>query len=591
MQAHLHRVDLDVEELRRLLGAETLDVAQQEHAAVDLGQAVDAPAHELPHLAALDGVRVVRPPGRAGVDAVAVRVEARQQVVDRLLRLAAARAELHQAGVDHDAVQPGREARAPLEATDAAEGLQEGVLERVARVLLRAQHAARDREQAPAVGAHELGEGRVLTGAQPRQQRLLVRRVRRAAVRLAHAHFNSTASRSEPAGWKVSGRGSRMGSGRRTKGVAMSSLVRTRPASPTHLLMRILERPELVAAVRELPAPVLGRLIDRLGLEDAGELVALASSEQLRGVFDQDLWRAATPGEDEKFRPERFALWVEIMSEGGEGFLIEQLCALPLDLLTLAVHRLLLVVDMDALGQSFARPGADLERLERALDAALFDEWEEFRVLARDPMHWDAVWAALIALDRDHHDLLRAILERCCALSSEYIEEQGGLYEVLTSEEMLEGDVAGEREDRRAAEGYVAPADARSFLELARRGAQLETRDPITRAYFRALAKEKPAKPSEGAEQTSGAKLPAPPADLGRLVQLLEDAAVIEPSRPPPLAALAAGHSDRPPAAADAPVLLRAALVELRAQAPELFSERIEELGYLANLLIAGSSG
>ena len=366
----------------------------------------------------------------------------------------------------------------------------------------------------------------------------------------------------------------------------MSSLVRTGPASSARLLMRILERPELVAAVRELPAPVLGSLIDRVGLEDAGELVALASSEQLQGVFDSDLWAAAAPGEDEKFRPERFALWLEIMAEGGEDFLIQQLCALPRELLTLAVHRLVLVVDMDALAQRLCRPGEEVERLERALDVPLYDEWQEFRLLARDPMHWDAVWAALLALDRDHHDLLRSILERCCALSAEYVEERGGLYEVLTSEEMLEGDVAGEREDRRSAEGFVAPADARSFLELARRGGQLEARDPVTKAYFRALAREEPARPAPSAARPSGAKLPATPADLGRLVQLLEDAAVIEPRRPPPVAALAAG-----PAAAEAPMLLRAALVELRAQEAGLFAERIAELGYLANVLVAGSSG
>jgi hypothetical protein len=364
--------------------------------------------------------------------------------------------------------------------------------------------------------------------------------------------------------------------------------------------MRILERPELVAAVRELPAPILGRLIDRVGLEDAGELVALASSEQLQGVFDQDLWRAAAPGEDEKFRPERFALWLEVMFEGGEGFLIEQLCALPRDLLTLAVHRLVLVVDMDALGQRFSEPCEDLERLERALDEALFDEWQEFRLLARDPMHWDVVWAALLALDRDHHDLLRAILERCCALSSEYIEEQGGLYEVLRSEEMLEGDVAGEREDRRAAEGFVAPADARSFLELARRGEQLETRDPMTKDYLRALAREKPARSAGSAAEASGTKLPGTAADVSRLVQLLADAAVVEPSRRQPMAALAHGPAaaqerggrDQVERAKPAPVLLlRAALAELRLQEAAVFSRRIEELGYLANVLIAGSSG
>jgi hypothetical protein len=370
----------------------------------------------------------------------------------------------------------------------------------------------------------------------------------------------------------------------------MTALVRTQPASSTQLLMRILDRPELVAAVRELPAPVLGSLIDRIGLEDAGELVALASSEQLQGVFDQDLWRAAAPGEDEQFRPERFALWLEIMLEGGEAFLIEQLCALPRDLLTLAVHRLVLVVDMDALGQKFFAPSEDQQRLERALDASLFEEWEEFRLLARDSMQWDMLWTALLALDRDHHDLMRAILEHCCALSSEYIEERGGLYEVLTSEEMLEGDVAAEREDRRAVEGFVAPADARSFLELAQRGEQLDTRDPVTKAYFRARTSEKPARPVESAARASSAKLSVPAGDVSRLVELLEDAAVIETAHKPPIAALTAG----PAAAKEAEKptsLVQAALVELRSQEDATFSQRIEELGYLANVLIAGSSG
>jgi hypothetical protein len=320
-------------------------------------------------------------------------------------------------------------------------------------------------------------------------------------------------------------------------------------------------------------------------------------------VFDQDLWRAAAPGEDERFRPERFALWLEVMSEGGEGFLIEQLCALPPDLLTLAVHGLVLVVDMDAFGQQFTRPGKELERLERALDAPMYEEWEEFRLLARDPMHWDAVWAALLALDRDHHDLLRAILERCGALSSQYIEGQGGLYEVLTSEEMLEGDVAGEREDRRAAEGFVAPADARAFLELARRGEQLERRDPLTAAYFRARASEKPARPAESEAPASSAKLARPAADLGRLVQLLEDPEVVGSPRRQPMPALARGPTaakkggkharvePSQPTVAEKPVLLlQRALVELRLRDADLFSKRIEELGYLANVLIAGSS-
>src|ERR1051325_4659370 len=107
----------------------------------------------------------------------------------------------------------------------------------------------------------------------------------------------------------------------------------------TQLLMRILERPGLVAAVRELPGAVLGKLIDRICLEGAGELVALASTAQLERVFDDDLWRADRAGGDESFRPERFALWLRVMQEAGEDALVRRLCELPQDLIALAVHR------------------------------------------------------------------------------------------------------------------------------------------------------------------------------------------------------------------------------------------------------------
>ena len=50
----------------------------------------------------------------------------------------------------------------------------------------------------------------------------------------------------------------------------MASLSRQSTPTSSALLMRILEQPELVSAVRELPPPVLSKLIDRIGLEDSG---------------------------------------------------------------------------------------------------------------------------------------------------------------------------------------------------------------------------------------------------------------------------------------------------------------------------------
>ena len=93
----------------------------------------------------------------------------------------------------------------------------------------------------------------------------------------------------------------------------------TRIAKPgsAKLLTRILDQPDLVRSVRELPPQTFGKLIHHIGLEDAGELVALATTDQLRQIFDDDLWRSEKPGRDETFDAERFALWLEVMLEVG----------------------------------------------------------------------------------------------------------------------------------------------------------------------------------------------------------------------------------------------------------------------------------
>ncbi len=376
----------------------------------------------------------------------------------------------------------------------------------------------------------------------------------------------------------------------------MTSLSRSRVPSSTELLLRILERPALVAAVRELPGAVLGKLIDRIGLEDAGELVALATTAQLERVFDDDLWRAERVGGDETFRPERFALWLRVMLDAGEGVLVQRLCELPQELLALAVHRLVLVLDVDVVAEQLAPGDEEAEALARALETSLLEEWEEFRLIARDPDLWDDVWGALLSLDREHHDQLRELLERCCAMSTEYISGQGGLFQVLTAEEMLDSDVAAARDDRRVAEGFISPADARAFLALARRGGRSDARDPITRAYFRGLepnevATQEPRKAQKSDERRSRDTALAAEADVGELVALLEEAEVIAPLPTQPLAALPA--PEEKPAATKthlvAPLFERA-MSDLRQRDPALFSERTRELGYLVNVWIAGGA-
>jgi hypothetical protein len=262
-----------------------------------------------------------------------------------------------------------------------------------------------------------------------------------------------------------------------------------------------------------------------------------------------------------------------------------------------------LVLDMDVLAEQLGDASDEAEPIERALETSVFEEWEEFRLIARDPDVWDDVWNALLALDRDHHDRLRAICEQCCAMSTEYISGQGGLYQVLTSGEMLESDVAAARDDRRVAEGFISPADAKAFLELARRGEGGDERDPITRAYFRGLEEpepeiDKPRKRGEVDPAPNRTAHLAAAADVRALAALLREAEVIAPPPAQPLAALTLGSAGTQPGQREsnqgqahlAAPLFERAMSDLRQRDPERFSARVRELGYLVNVWIAGGA-
>jgi hypothetical protein len=326
------------------------------------------------------------------------------------------------------------------------------------------------------------------------------------------------------------------------------------------MLTYVLDQPALVHAVRTLDGGSLGKLIQHVGLEDAGELISLASSEQLEQVLDQDLWRAANLSDDEHFDPKRFATWLAVMLDVGEEFAVRRVCALPRDLLTLAVHRLVFVFDIDAL---MSDPPDELT--EKALDSALHEEWEEFRLIARDSDAWDSLWQVLVALDQEHHALLRSLLERCADLDAEIVEEHGGLFEALSATDVLDDDVAEDRKSRRGALGYVAPADARAFLTLAAKPAPPRQRDPMTKAYFRGLRIEQ-----------------QPTADVSALVALVRELGAHDER--PTTTALPTGEAPRV-----SRQLFEAAMEELRDTHLAVFDERREELSYLTNVLLAGT--
>jgi hypothetical protein len=360
------------------------------------------------------------------------------------------------------------------------------------------------------------------------------------------------------------------------------------------LLERILNQPNLVTAVQSLPARALGKLIEHVGLEDAGEIVALSSTSQLKAIFDEDLWRSQSPGKDETFDADRFALWLEVMLEAGEEFAAAKLAELPEDLVTLAFHKQVLVIDIEELAVAMSsraseHPDDEDLQVEKALESCLAEELGEYRIISRRHESWDTLFGLLVALDRDHHDYLQRLLDRLCALDAAFIEDSGGLCNVLSDEESLEADVGAEREDRRAQEGYIAPSSAAAFLALARTSkldeiVASQDRDPISKAYFRQLRDV----PEKGAKATSGAKashraVEEPSAEASDLLVLLQEADVLPPAR---LTNLLEGTAT-PEVDADA-AIFTTALRELAAEAREVHALRLRELAYLANVLSAG---
>jgi hypothetical protein len=354
----------------------------------------------------------------------------------------------------------------------------------------------------------------------------------------------------------------------------------SRASRSQQLVLHILEQPNLVAQVQALEPAVLTKLVRHVGLEDCGELVALFTVEQLMAVFDEDLWVQARPGDAEEFDDQRFVVWLEVLLESGPELAAQKVAEFDEDLLVSALSRQLLVIDADVLAlRMTARGGSDeAELIEKELDGCLYQEFEEHMVLARDERTWEPLRTLLVELDSQHHDKLVRLLERCCHVSLEFIADNGGLYEVLSAGEMVAADVAAEREDRRERRGYVAPAAAASFLSHAcvesftalRESKEL---DPVTRAHFRAAA---------GSTPTRAAASSAQRADSAPLLAALHAAGVVE--TPSALPLLAAGLAPR----GTTELGLTLALRHLRDRAGNAYAERLEELAYLANVLLAG---
>jgi hypothetical protein len=348
-----------------------------------------------------------------------------------------------------------------------------------------------------------------------------------------------------------------------------------RAPTATTLLARLIDAPDLVRTVRALPEGTFSALVRYIGVEDAGEIVALATIDQLVALFDEGLFVNSKPGERETFDSARFVVWLEVLLEAGDDVAASRFAELSLDFVVQALSSVVLVLDHDALLARLSEGGEDAVYADKAIESSLSEELDGYLLISRRHDGWDAALALILALDKTHRPFLVRVLDRCADIAGAYIDDLDELSTVLSAQDSLSEDVEAEREDRRSRRGHVEPRAARSFLALARQPLPKDAvhgeRDPITRAYFRSL--ENRTLPTDDAA--------AQPPPLAGLLSTTEVGAA-------PLlheitaAAGAIGHRDGAMPLVEGMRLLN----ELD---PSAFAERMEELVYLVNVLLAGA--
>jgi hypothetical protein len=352
------------------------------------------------------------------------------------------------------------------------------------------------------------------------------------------------------------------------------------------LLDRILDTPNLEHVVPRLQPELLHRVIQSCGLEDCGELVVLATPEQLRRIFDLDLWRSAQPGMDEQFDADRFGVWLEVLAEFGGSMAAQKLTEMDADLVIVGLAQHARVFDCAVVTPYRTTDGVESTGV-REPDHGFAGEVGGYRLFAKRTDSWEAIVAILISLDAEHPDYFHQVMHGCRALSNSG-RELDELDNLLAEKDQTMFELALDRERRRDEKGYVPPAQARAFLEMSRRlRLESDTMPPansVALAYLRSLDETTAHSAPPGLSPSKG---PAPEdplqADAALVDVLLEAGIIAQQPR-----ALLHGSQDQTGDHNGALRRIRAHMQVVLACDHAAYARRSEELTYVANTIMAG---
>jgi hypothetical protein len=366
-------------------------------------------------------------------------------------------------------------------------------------------------------------------------------------------------------------------------------------------LARLLDSSSLTQLVPQLAPETLHQLVRHLGLEACGEIVTSATPAQLTSLLDLDLWRRDQPGQNEQFDADRFGEWLEVLVEAGESVAARTVAAIDTQLVVAGLSRYIRVFDPGIFEPTEStdderRTRGEMMRTGGAREDAPECEVGGYLVRARRTNAWDAIVALLVALDAEQNDCFHAAMRGCRRLSNS-APEVDGLDDLLMAPDQHFEDLEIERERRRSRQGYATPADARAFLQTARRlqqpahaGAAATAIDAVVSAYFHE-ADEAVAIDAGDSEVTS-------PSDIGAtrdaVVEMLAEAERTREGRDGQEANSARPMALLPGADKDAQPGRLAVLKRLMACAEHgdysKYLTRNRELAFLANALAAGCS-
>jgi Family of unknown function (DUF6178) len=370
--------------------------------------------------------------------------------------------------------------------------------------------------------------------------------------------------------------------------------------SQTHSLRHIVDNPALPAFLEHVQPKTLVRLIDRIGLNDAAELMALVPAPRMLRALDAAVWKSPSPGAAPVFDPAEFINWLQVWNEVGEQFVAERLGAFDDEYLAMCLSSVLLVDSGSSRG--FDGDISEIAAGGQAQEAGYTERPQSecyaiygyFLLRPAFEDHWEIVRAALDALWRHAPDRLLHTLGTL-ATSESMLNSDGR----RTSMNL---DVAFARERYLERRGYVSPTGARAFLASSlvtttQELLMMSFYDNETRRFLGGIENLHTGQhPVEHAAATENVKeelqktqnktyrmaLITPSQDQIRaLRRLFEEEAIVEPRR---LESLPWNTLESRKA------VLTDMLNSLEGENQEAFQHRTRELAYLATVLMAGSS-